>query len=82
MRPRSCRLALVAKGKVFDEEMACMKIDEDVDLVMKLLLCELGYESPSEYSPLNDPLMAEATCELADETSAPWRVHTRPPQSL
>lgn len=71
---RPCQLAIVGRGKVLDQELAVVKIDEDVDLVAAELLRLLGIPPPPEYSFDADPMLQAAEEPFEGEPSAPWRI--------
>ncbi|KAL1507082.1 hypothetical protein AB1Y20_007943 [Prymnesium parvum] len=74
-----CLLAIVGRGKVLDEEMAVVKIEEDVDIVAEELLSLLGMPPPPPYSHASDPLLLAAEQPFEGEPAAPWRICAVPP---
>jgi hypothetical protein len=64
-------------AQVFDEELAAVKIDEDVDVVMVALMRELGLEPPPPYEFERDALMAEAVTAAPGEPVSPWTCTTQ-----
>ena len=73
-RTSPCGLAVVNKGKVFDEELALVKIDADVDSVVGELLQLLGVPEPPPYDKSRDPLLAGVVPALPGEPAAPWTI--------
>lgn len=69
-----CQLAIVGKGPVLDQELAVLKIDDDVDLVAGELLRLLGLPTPPPYNHATDPLLSAAEEPFEGEPSAPWRI--------
>ena len=69
-----CRLAMINRGKALDEELAAVRIESDVDEVMRLLLKHLGLPEPPPYEPSTDPLLQMAEQPRAGEPGAPWRI--------
>ena len=78
---RPCRLAIVGKGKVLDEELAILKIEEDVDVVARGLLRCLGLPEPPQYDPERDGILLDAMPPLPGEPAAPWRIPQQIPQA-
>mmetsp|Transcript_100440 Transcript_100440/g.287510 ORF Transcript_100440/g.287510 Transcript_100440/m.287510 type:complete len:381 (-) Transcript_100440:2487-3629(-) len=59
-REEACSLAVINKGTVCDEELAVLKIEEDVDAAMAALLEELQIPRPPEYAPSEDAILLAA----------------------
>ena len=73
-KPRPCLLAIVSRGDVLDEELASVRIDDDVDGVMAELLPLLRVPPPPPYDPATDALVAEAVPPLEGEPAAPFTI--------
>ena len=72
---RPCRLAIVNRGKAEDEKIAAVRLDADVDAVMRLLLEKLGAPEPPPYSLERDPLRLAAEQPGAGEPAGGgWRI--------
>ena len=65
---------MINRGKALDEELAAVRIESDVDEVMRLLLKHLGLPEPPPYEPSTDPLLQMAEQPRAGEPGAPWRI--------
>ena len=73
-KPRPCLLAVVSRGDVLDQELATIKIDDDVDGVAAELLQLLGVPPPPEYEPAADPFVQQAVAPFPGEPAAPWTI--------
>ena len=73
-KPRPCLLAIVSRGDVLDEELATVRIDDDVDGVMAELLPLLRVPPPPPYDPATDALVAQAVAPLEGELAAPFTI--------
>ena len=73
-----CLLAIVNKGKTMDENIAVLKIEEDVDAVMRALLDELGIDTSASsippYTTDRDYVLNHAVAENAGEPAPEWRI--------
>ena len=74
-----CKLAIVTKGEVQDQEFAALKIEDDVDEVMRSLLECLGLDPAPEYDPSCDPILLNATAPFEGENICPWTIRTEMP---
>ena len=64
----ACKLVIINQGPALDEELAALKISDDVDTVAQRLLQHLGLPSPPpEYDPQLDPLFDLAVPAHAGE---------------
>ena len=59
-REEACSLVVVNKGPVCDEELAVLKIEEDVDATMAALLRELQVPRPPDYAASEDAVLRAA----------------------
>eukprot|EP01052_Picozoa_sp_SAG31_P020930 SAG31_NODE_1595_length_7803_cov_15.169522_1_plen_433_part_00 len=60
------------QGKVFDENLATVKIEADADTVMAELLTALGLSTPPSYSVESDPFLARAIPVRPGESACKW----------
>ena len=75
--PPVCKLAIVTMGDALDQELAALKIEADVDTVMKELLRLLGLATPQPYRADADGLWSRVLPAKPDEPRAPWAVGGR-----
>ena len=61
---------------MLDEELASVRIDDDIYGVMAELLPLLRVPSPPPYDPAADALVAEAVPPLEGEPAAPFTIET------
>jgi len=72
-RGKKCALAIVSRGRTFDEDLAALKIDDDVDAIFAGLLARLDLPTPPPYDFDADPFVRTAVPCTHD---APWTFAT------
>uniref|UniRef100_A0A6U3XY32 Regulatory protein SIR2 homolog 7 n=1 Tax=Octactis speculum TaxID=3111310 RepID=A0A6U3XY32_9STRA len=73
-RGTSCRLAAVTMGRVCDEEQCVIKLDSDVDEVMRRVLAALQLQPVKTYDPAEDVVIAKAVPPHPHEPIADWHI--------